>query len=198
MHLGAPLREQFSDFLRDVDGHWGGPAATLHLLGSTALFLRTPYQRGTKDGDVLRTRDLDEGGHSKRLLDIAGPDSALYQKHRMYLDLVSRNIPMLPPEPLWHVYDIDGLEHLEVRVLDVADVCVSKLKRWTADDRDDVEAMIDLGHFDHARVVERLREVIEVYWHEYPDHLQRMVGRFSELERDWFLGVTKFRLPTAR
>jgi len=147
---------------------------------------------------VLRTRELDERGHTKRLRDMAGPDSALYQKHRMYLDLVSRNIPMLPPEPLWHGYVIDGLEHLEVRVLDIADVCVSKLKRWTANDRDDVEAMIDLGHFEHARVAERLREVVEAYWHEYPDHLQRMVERFSQLERDWFLGSTTFRLPIVR
>ncbi len=192
------MREQFSNFLRDVDRRWGGPKATLHLFGSTALFLQTQYERGTKDGDVLRTRDLDESGHTKRLQDIAGPDSALYQKHRMYLDLVSRNIPMLPPEPLWHDYGIEGLEHLEVRVLDIADVCVSKLKRWKADDRDDVEAMIDLGHFQHARVVERLRDIIEAYWHEYPDHLGRMVERFSELERDWFLGATEFRLPHAR
>lgn len=45
-------------FLSELARGWRGPERpTLRILGSTALFLRTNYLRGTKDSDVLETAE---------------------------------------------------------------------------------------------------------------------------------------------
>ena len=33
----------------------------LHVIGSVALLLRSDYRRGTKDSDVVQTRELTDG-----------------------------------------------------------------------------------------------------------------------------------------
>ena len=92
----------FEDFIEELHALWvecDGEHLQLKVLGSTALFLQTPYHRGTKDSDVIETARMDREVKA-RLLALAGRDSALHRRHRMYLDVVSPNIPMLPPEPL--------------------------------------------------------------------------------------------------
>jgi hypothetical protein len=63
-----------SDFFGEIDRRWTGTPSTkipLFVLGSAALLLRTDYERGTKDSDVLETRLLT--AETKRLLiDLAG------------------------------------------------------------------------------------------------------------------------------
>ena len=59
-------------FLRDLVLLWPpAPRITLRIIGSTALFLQTDYERGTQDSDVLETRDIDAAA-KKRLLPIGG------------------------------------------------------------------------------------------------------------------------------
>ncbi len=50
-------------FLADLDAQWtplSSEPQVLPIIGAGALMLRTRYERGTKDGDILQTRALDD------------------------------------------------------------------------------------------------------------------------------------------
>lgn len=175
-------------FLQDLHALWttaGGKHLHLRVLGSTALFLQTTYLRGTKDSDIIETAEID-ADTSASLLELAGKGSDFHRRHEIYLDVVGRTVPMLPPEPLWHHYPL-RLERFEVHCLDVTDVVVSKLKRFNSNDTDDVRAMIEGDHVEHGRLIERFEEVVERYKFDgRVDRLPEMAERFNMAERDWF------------
>jgi hypothetical protein len=89
--------------------------------------LQARYERGTKDSDVFETIDLTDED-KQRLRTLAGPGTALHDRRRLYIDIVSNGLPFLPQGPIWHLLPkINGeLQHLELVVLDVVDVVVSK------------------------------------------------------------------------
>lgn len=122
----------------------------------------------------------------------------LFERHRIYLDLVRRSLPFLPADPRWHAYP-GSWEHLDVVVLDVADVCVSKLKRWTGSDRQDVSEMIARAALDHPRFVERFTSMVDrnQFDARADSLLPLMVERLHEVERDLFAldEVTPIHLP---
>ncbi len=92
------------EFFQDLDGHWRGPIDArirLRLIGSAALMLQTDYRRGTKDSDVLETTNLTDEIKT-RLLAIAGKNSPLFERHRLYLEIVAPGLPFLPHGPAWH------------------------------------------------------------------------------------------------
>ncbi len=62
----------------------------LRVIGSVALFLQSPYSRGTKDGDVIRTAMSQR--HVDALIECAGPGTSLHERHGIYIDIVSPNI----------------------------------------------------------------------------------------------------------
>lgn len=64
------------------------------------------------------------------------------------------------------------LKSLEVRVLAIVDVVISKLKPWRPQDRDDIQAMVDLHLADRDLLIERPRLAADWY---------RMDARESEL-----------------
>lgn len=189
----------FNDFLIDIDSEWNvseKPKIKLHILGSAALFMQTDYERGTKDGDVFRTKEID-GDVGTRLLQIAGEGTSLAKRHRFYLDLVSTSLPLLPTEPLWHEHDLE-LNGFVVLVLDVVDVVLSKLRRFNVHDQDDIQAMANGGHIDHARMVTGFRQIIDCYGFDARGQdLQVMVERFNEIEEEWLYNTpTHFELPS--
>lgn len=179
------------EFLRDLDGHWPRPVDTrirLRLIGSAALMLRTDYQRGTKDSDVLETANLTEEIKT-RLLTIAGERSPLFERHRLYLQVVAPGLPFLPQAPAWHTLAAlnASLVHFEIEVLDVIDVVVSKFKRAHAVDMDDVAAMVDAGIVPHARLIERFRSAVDVFSCDArSSDLPKYVAALHRAERDYF------------
>jgi len=67
------------------------------------------------------------------------------------------------------------------------DVVVSKLKRFHADDRQDIAAMIDKGLVQHPVLVERFRSAVDRFSHEArADKLPRYVRNLHQVERDQF------------
>ena len=164
-------------------------------MGPLAEVTIQAYERGTKDGDVLRTREIDDA--TKAALEkLAGPGTELHARHGVYLDVVSPNVPMLPSLPQWLPLPLD-LENFSVRVLDVADVCVSKLKRFNGNDQRDIDAMVTLECLEHAKFADRFRMVIERYRFDgRADLLEGMAARFNQIERNSFLvDCTAFELP---
>lgn len=98
------------------------------MLGSVALMLQTDYARGTNDGDVLETASL-TGESKSLLLVVAGAGTRLHRRHGTFLDVVASGLPFLPLGPTWHpLTELNAsLGILDVAVLDVVDVVVSKL-----------------------------------------------------------------------
>ena len=152
--------------------------------------LQTSYSRGTKDGDVLRTLAIDEALKND-LLDHAGENTELHKKHLMYLDIVESGVPLLPSSPVWHPMTALNakLRTFEVEALDVVDVVVSKLKRFSAMDRSDILAMVQMDRVPHALLLERFRAAVDVFAYDArSSDLPRYVKNLHRVERD-MLGV---------
>ncbi|MFO0586386.1 MAG: DUF6036 family nucleotidyltransferase [Polyangiaceae bacterium] len=188
-------------FLADLDRTWRGergPKIRLRVIGSTALMLQTSYVRGTKDSDVLQTTPIDDALKA-RLLEHAGPGTPLHKRHKIYLDIVGNGIPLLPGSPLWHPNAPlnEKLQTFEVEVLDVVDVVVSKLKRFAADDRSDIEAMIKMDRVPHDQLLERFRDAVDVAaYGAGARELRRYVDNLHRIERDSFVSEpTPIELP---
>lgn len=90
-----------------------------------------------------------------------------------------------------------GLSSFDVSVLDVVDVVVSKLARFSADDRSDIDAMIEAGHVLHQQYPERFRDAVdERSTDARSDQLPALVERFHTVERDMFgVDETDIELP---
>lgn len=192
------------NFFLELDRMWPQPEANgrrvrLPLIGCGALILQTGYERGTKDSDVFETPAL-AAEIKQRLLALAGSGTALHERHSIYIDIVANGLPLLPHVPVWHpVPQINGaLEHLELAVLDVVDVVVSKLKRFHSNDRKDIEAMIRLGLVPHARLLERFRGAVDEFIGDArAADLPRYIENLHLVERDVLLvPETEIELPS--
>jgi hypothetical protein len=160
--------------------------------------LQTGYERGTKDSDVLETADITEDIKTK-LLAIGGKKSALHQKHRIFLDIVPNRVPFLPQRALYHGQsDLNaGLSCLEISALDVVDVVVSKLKRFHADDRADIEAMVNSDRVPHRQLVQRFKEAVDHFLGDArAADLPLYVRNLNAVERDYLAEKeTEVELP---
>lgn len=188
------------DFFADLDAAWRSPRGRvrLNVIGSTALMLHTGYTRLTRDSDVLETMDIDDEVR-KQLIDLAGPGTAIANRHRLHLDIVASGIPFLPQVPRWvRSAELGHLTQFEIHLLGVVDVVVSKLKRFIARDADDIDAMIQRQAVPHDDFVARFRAAVE-YWSlgAGADDLPRYLEHFHQVERDMF-GVpeTAIELPS--
>ena len=144
----------------------GAAKVRLRVLGSVALMLQADYNRGTKDGDVLESAPINQAIKTE-LLGLGGKGTALAKRHDLYLDIVAGGILFLPAATIYH--PLPGLSIalncFDVEVMDIQDACVTKLKRFNANDQTDIAAMTRLGKLDHAC----------------------FLGRFHQVERDIFL-----------
>lgn len=154
-------------FLAELDGAWkpDGPSPVrLNIIGSTALMLQADYARGTKDSDVLETAELDDPARTQ-LLRLGGEGSRLHRRHHIYLEIVGSGLPFLPNSPQFHALPQLHLTHLDVRVLDIVDVVVSKLKPFRAQDLDDIGAMVERDLVPHAQLIARFLRALDVCAH---------------------------------
>lgn len=191
----------FDKFFQDLDGAWhqaGLGPLELRIIGSAALMLQTEFRRATKDSDVLETSAL-APNLKHQLLTLGGPASPLFDRHRLYVDVVANGIPFLPHGPRFIpcVSLNSSLKALSVQVLDVVDVVVSKFKRFHANDQSDVLAMIELGLVPHDHLVERFKSACEVFSMDpRAEDLPSFVQRFHRVERDSFGALpTEIELP---
>lgn len=190
------------DFFIDLDRAWAPPntpRVRLKIIGSTALMLQADYSRGTKDSDVLETAEL-RGGIRERLMVLAGRQSRLHNRHGLYLDIVHHALPFLPEEPCWHEDAAlsQQLTSFNVLMLDVVDVVVTKLKRFSPSDREDIDAMIRLDLVNHESLVTRFRSAVGRFaFDARGEELGRYRENLHQVERD-LLGVeeSEIELPS--
>lgn len=190
------------DFFAAIDRAWAdeaSPRVRLSVIGSGALMLQAAYERGTKDSDVLDMAELSTDTKA-RLLSIAGPGSLLHQRWKVYLDVVGNGIPFLPAGALWHpLAKLNArMSNLDLRVLDVVDVVVSKLKRFSANDQADIDAMIQRGLVSHGALVARFRSAVDLFSYDArAEDLPKYVGHLHRVERDMLsVEETEIELPS--
>jgi len=85
---------------------------SLHVVGSSALFLQTDLIRKTKDTDLLEIEILDEKLKSF-LTKGFGKDSPYQQKNKIYIEFVSKAFFFLPQQPIFHKIQ-SGLKYIEM------------------------------------------------------------------------------------
>lgn len=189
------------DFLKNVDALWkpmGFEPIPLEIIGSTALLLQTDYVRATKDTDILEIGDLPQILW-ETLKEMAGKNSTLAKRHRLYIDLVKTGIPFLPPKrlltPLKELNE--ALKHFKVSALHPVDVVVSKLKTFRPSDLEDIKAMIDRSLVPPAQLVERFKLAKEQWLMGSRDfELKKYVENLHAIQRDYlFVEETPCDLP---
>lgn len=123
-----------------------------------------------------------------RLRALGGRGTPLATKLGLYLDIVPNGLPLLPVGPRWHSLELPGASpSLRFEVLDVVDVAVSKLKRFHANDRGDVRAVVELDLVPHAAFVARFTSAVDLFSGDArAEDLPRVVRNFHEVERDMF------------
>lgn len=160
--------------------------------------LQANYQRGTKDSDVLETKDLSRRVRDS-LLRLAGQRTTLATKHRMYLEFVPNGLPFLPQVPRFHEMTAlnEALAHFTIAALDVVDVVVSKIMRFNSDDRNDIDAMIGLELVSHEQLIHRFHSAVDWYSMDARvAELPKYVENLHRVERDMLLvDETDIQLP---
>lgn len=162
--------------------------------------LQVNYERGTKDSDVFETTELTPLVQVQ-LLAIAGARTDLAVRHKLYIDIVRNGVPFLPHAPRWNPIDsLSTLSNLHVRALDIVDVVVSKLKRFSSNDVSDIDAMIELGHVTHACLIERFRSAYDEFSYDArAADLSKYVDNLNRVERDMLdVEETKFDLDAIK
>lgn len=178
------------EFFIELDQVWEPSSVSsirLPIIGSAALFLQCDYSRGTKDSDVLQVGQLTSDEMVVALEKIAGAESVLAKRHRVYLDIVAQGIPFLPRPPRFHVLEKlnQQLKYFKIEVLDMVDVVISKLKPFRAQDVDDIRYLADRALINPSELVSRFESAVE-YWSmdARASHLPRYVENLHVVQRD--------------
>jgi hypothetical protein len=187
-------------FLHELDRVWkpiGKEKIQLHLIGSTALFLSTDYDRGTKDTDILETSEI-TGVVSQQLEALAGKRSLLSREFRMYIDVVKQGLPFLPQTPIFHEVAIPtGLKNFLIRTLDPVDVVVSKLNPFRPQDVEDIQFLVNKKFVSHENLLERFKLAIDYYSIDArAEDLPIYIRHLNQVERNmFFVPESKIDLP---
>ena len=175
--------------LTEVDAAWQlpGPKIRLRIVGSTALMLQTSHARGTKDSDVLETDEVTENV-ARHLIEIAGPDTEIHKRRGVYIDIVRRGVQFRRQAPVYHHLSnlSAALQHFEVEVMSVSDVIVGKLARFNANDRNDIDAMVEGEFVAHDEIVSCFREAVDFKMDMTSEEFARFVKNLNAMERDMF------------
>lgn len=148
-------RDEIIRFLEAVDAELvdrveEGERLDLYLIGRAAVILRYGLNVGTKDVDIVHF-------HGSRLelaaVELFGRGTANAGRLGFYLEPVPQGLPPIPGTYLSRSEPIPG----RWRVLrpmrpDPHDLAVTKLKRFHAKDREDLQVICDSGDLDADRL----------------------------------------------
>jgi hypothetical protein len=160
--------------------------------------LQTTYDRGTKDGDVLETDEVTDQ-IAGRLIEIAGPNTVIHRRHGMYVDIVRRGILFRRQSPVYLPLEQVNLKlvHFEVFAMSIVDVVVGKLARFNANDRSDIDAMVERDLIAHPDVVSCFREAVDFKMDLTADEFAKCVKNMHSVERDMLdVAETEFDEPS--
>jgi hypothetical protein len=140
-------------FLRDLDRELE-TAVELHCLGGFVMTVLYGLRRPTADIDVLAVRPRVD------ITQLAGIGSSLHKKHRVYVQLVTvlDAYPEDYEERLAEMFP-GSFKNLRIFALDPYDLALTKLRRNSQRDREDVFHLADVVPFDLEILLTRYREM---------------------------------------
>lgn len=150
--------EEVLAFLGAVDaelaGHAGpGETLDLPLLGRSALILAYGLRLMTKDVDVVETARSPLLEIAAQVFRKGGPE---HRGRGFYLEFVSSGFPPLPAGFQKRCVDMPGpWRVIRPKLPEIHDLIVSKLRRFHAGDREDIQILCDTGAVDEVTLRER-------------------------------------------
>ena len=134
MQYWQKLHEYFSEIDARLTGKYD-----ITLIGGAALILEYNHTRVTYDLDVLNS------GDARKLEEFIAKQKDLNEKYHLPFQIVDGSFFPLSDEYLAKrkKYSKGKFKHLNIYVLDIYDVIMSKLDRCDARDRDDIQWLRD-------------------------------------------------------
>jgi hypothetical protein len=153
--------------------------AVLYLGGGAAILLAYEGQLGTDDIDFIG----EKAGLLKRLSEEAGKGSELHRATNYYVDVVPPGL--FPQEWGWRAraksVEVSGLKHIDLRILELHDLILSKLRRFSGKDQEDIRSLCDREEFEIQTLRSRYAEARLGYDHDERHKLDTNF-RFIETE----------------
>lgn len=170
--VAAMGRDEILGFLEAIDAELVGHAKEgerldLYLIGRSALILRYGLNIGTKDVDIVHFH----GSHLElKAVELFGKGTRNTERFGFYLEPVAQGLPPIPGGYGPRSAEIPG----RWRVLrpmqpEPHDLAVTKLKRFHAKDREDLQILCDSGELAADRLRERLESAFAWAEKEDPD-----------------------------
>lgn len=189
------------EYFVELDNVWKSPTGKpipFKIIGGMALILQYDYKRTTKDADIIEVAEITEQ-IKKDILDVAGKDSKLHKKCRLYVEFLNSAFPFLPLKPNYHrIASLNKkLNNFYIEALDATDVVISKLARFRGADVDDIFAMIEMGSVDKTNFDKRFRMAVDKWTYEArAEKLPKIIENYHVVERDMFMTAeSKIELP---
>jgi hypothetical protein len=169
------LPSPWPEFLADVDRSLSEPVE-LHCVGGFVLTAVYGILRSTADLDYISAIPIQSSG---KLEQVAGQDSDLAKKHKVYLQRVG--VCDYPDEYESRLNHLPlGLKHLTLKTLEPYDLLLSKLTRNSPKDMEDVRALVQKLNLNFDILMERFQT--EMWVPNRPRHEQTL----NVVWRDYF------------
>jgi hypothetical protein len=121
-----------------------GERLDLYLLGRSALILRYGLALATKDVDLVTRMDVPD--LQRKAFELYGKGTANSRIWGLYLEGVPEALPPLPGSYRRLAVDLPGnWKVLQPKQLELHDLAVTKLKRFHAGDREDLQILCSAG-----------------------------------------------------
>ena len=149
------IPEPWLSFLTEIDSSIESEVS-FHCFGAFAITLLYGLPRATSDVDVMSAA---VGNHYDELETLAGKNSALHKKHRVYLDLVG-SIATVPDHYEHRLISISPttFEKIKFYVMEIHDIILSKLNRNSPKDIQDVQHLAKVSEIDTQFLRERYQQ----------------------------------------
>lgn len=139
------LPEPWHSFLHDLDALLDRPTE-LHCLGGFVIRHLYDAARVTADIDVIQM----VGNVASTLAGLAGKNSVLHRRHKVYLDIVTvATVPENYEERLTDLFP-DAFTRLSLKAFERHDLALAKLERNLDRDREDVKTLATNRGLDPA------------------------------------------------
>jgi hypothetical protein len=171
-------RDEIFAFLEAIDtelvAHVGeGERLDLYLIGRSALIVRYGLDLATKDVDIVHFHG---SGLKLRAVELFGKGTSHAERLGFYLEPVPQGLPPIPGGYCPRSEDLPGRWRvLRPRQPEPHDLAVTKLKRFHAKDREDLQILCDSGELDADCLRERPESAFT--WAEKDDPDQELASR---------------------
>jgi len=134
--MPSRLHDPWRSFLHKLDEQLTQPTE-LHCFGGFVIAEYYGLIRSTADIDILESRGTDPGTITR----LAGKDSALHKRYRVYVDVVGVATVPEDYESRLATAFAEGFKHLRMLAFERHDLVLAKLERNSDRDREDVQAI---------------------------------------------------------